>query len=89
MPKEVDAITKLYDFLLWLIPKLERFPRSQKFLLADRIAALTLDILTLLIESAYTKQKAASLRAANLKLEQLCYLNPPTETKTSPPGMAA
>ena len=37
MPKEIDAITKLYDYLLWMIPKLERFPRSQKFLLADRI----------------------------------------------------
>ena len=33
MPKEVDAITKLYDFLLWIIPKLEKFPRSQKFLI--------------------------------------------------------
>jgi hypothetical protein len=24
MPKEVDAITKLYDFILWIIPKLEK-----------------------------------------------------------------
>ena len=23
MPKEVDAITKLYDFILWIIPKYE------------------------------------------------------------------
>ena len=23
MPQEVDAITKLYDYLLWMIPKLE------------------------------------------------------------------
>lgn len=38
MPKEVDAITKLYDFILWIIPKLEKYPRSQKFLLADRTA---------------------------------------------------
>ena len=45
MPKEVDAITKLYDYLLWMIPKLDKYPRSQKFLLADRIEALMLDIL--------------------------------------------
>ncbi|MBU4260471.1 MAG: four helix bundle protein [Proteobacteria bacterium] len=38
--KEVDAITKVYDYLLWLIPKLEKFPRSQKFLLADRMGNL-------------------------------------------------
>ena len=37
MPKEIDAIPKLYDYVLWMIPKLERFPRSQKFILVDRI----------------------------------------------------
>jgi len=45
MPKEVDAITKLYDFLLWIIPKLEKFPRSQKFLIADRIEIVLLEVL--------------------------------------------
>jgi len=52
MSKEVDAITKLYDYTLWLIPKLGKFPRSQKYLLADRIENLLLDILDLLIEAA-------------------------------------
>ena len=74
MPKEVDAITKLYDLILWIIPKLEKYPRSQKFLLADRIENTLLDILELLIESAYTKHKANALRMANLKLEKLRYL---------------
>jgi hypothetical protein len=44
MPKEVDAITKLYNFILWIIPKLEKYPRSHKFLIADRIENLMLDI---------------------------------------------
>ena len=57
MPQEVDAITKLYDYLLWMIPKLEKFPRSQKFILADRIEGLALDILDLLIEAAYSRKK--------------------------------
>lgn len=74
MPTKVDAITKLYDFLLWLIPKLEKFPKSQKFLLADRIETLTLDILDLLIDAAYSRKKAAILGKANIKLEQLRYL---------------
>ena len=73
MSKEVDAITKLYDFLLWIIPKLEKFPRSQKFLIADRIETILLDVLELLIE-AYSKRKSGLLRTANLKLEQLRYL---------------
>lgn len=74
MHKEIDAITKLYDYILWLIPKLEKFPRSQKFLMADRIESLMLDILMLLIEAAYSRQKAGVLKTANLKLEQLRYL---------------
>ncbi len=32
------ALEKMFQFLLWLIPTLEKFPRSQKFLLADRVA---------------------------------------------------
>jgi 23S rRNA-intervening sequence protein len=74
MAKEVDAITKLYDFILWIIPKLEKYPRSQKYILADRIQSLTLDILELLIEAAYSKKKDDALRSANLKLEKLRYL---------------
>jgi hypothetical protein len=73
MTKEVDAITKLYDFILWIIPKLEKYPRSQKFLLANRIENLMLDILELLIDAAYSKKKDEPLRSANLKLEKLRY----------------
>ena len=51
MRKEVDAVTRLYDFLLWIIPKLDKFPRSQKFVLGDRIENLLLDIPALLIEA--------------------------------------
>lgn len=74
MPKEVDAITKLYDFLFWIIPKLEKFPRSQKFLIADRIETMLLDILDLLIQAAYSRKKSVPLQSANLRLEQLRYL---------------
>jgi hypothetical protein len=74
MPKEIDALTKLYDFILWMIPKLVKYPRSHKFLLADRIENLLLDILDLLIEAAYSRKKDELLRAANLKLEKLRYL---------------
>ena len=63
MNKEVDAITKLYDLLLWMIPKLEKFPRNQKFLLGERIETLMLDILERLIEAAYSRSKTAPLRA--------------------------
>lgn len=74
MSKEIDAITKLYDFLLWIIPKLEKFPRSQKFFIADRIETMLLEILDLLIQAAYSRKKSVPLHTANLKVEQLRYL---------------
>jgi hypothetical protein len=74
LAKEIDALTKTYDLLLWVIPQLEKFPRSQKFLLGDRIEVLMLDILDGLIEAAYTRSKESLLRQANLRLEKLRYL---------------
>ncbi len=36
------ALEKTYQFLLWLIPVVEKFPKSQKFLLGDRMQKLAL-----------------------------------------------
>lgn len=69
--QNVAAIESTYQLLLWLIPVLEGFPRSQKFQLADRMQTCALDVLDLLIEAAYSKEKAAHLRRANLALEKL------------------
>lgn len=69
--QNVAAIESTYQLLLWLIPVLEGFPRSQKFQLADRMQSCALDVLDLLIEAAYSKEKASYLRRANLALEKL------------------
>ena len=61
----------MYQFLLWLIPVLEQFPRSQKFQLADRMQCNALDVLDALVEAAYSREKVALLRKANLGLEKL------------------
>ena len=34
------ALETMYQFLLWLVPAVEKFPRRQKFLLGDRIPHL-------------------------------------------------
>jgi hypothetical protein len=68
------ALEKTYQFLLWLIPTVEKFPKSQKFLLGDRIQNLALDVQESLIEATYSKNPATHLIAANLRLEKLRYL---------------
>ena len=54
---EVDAVTRIYDLLLWIVPKLDKFPRSQKFLVGDRIENLLLDTLELLLDAAFSKKQ--------------------------------
>ena len=46
-----------YRFILWLIPALARLPRSQKFLLGDRIRNSAVDVTAALIEATYTKRE--------------------------------
>ena len=69
--QNVAAVESMYQFLLWLIPVLEQFPRSQKFQLADRMQCNALDVLDALVEAAYSREKVALLRKANLGLEKL------------------
>lgn len=68
------ALEKTYRFLLWLVPTVEKFPRSQKFLLGDRIQSLALDVLENLVEATDSRRPASALAAANLKLEKLRFL---------------
>jgi len=41
------VIADMHSFLHWLIPTVEKFPRSQRFVLGDRIENLALDMLVL------------------------------------------
>ena len=68
------ALEAHYQFLLWLVPTLERFPRSQKFLLGDRIQTTALTVLEALIEATYTRRRDHHLAQANLGLEKLRFL---------------
>lgn len=61
----------MYRFLLWLTPTLEKFPRSQKFMLGDRIQTASLDVLERLVEATYDRNRADKLAAANLGVEKL------------------
>jgi hypothetical protein len=51
----------------WLVPAVETFPRSQLYLLGDRIQSAVLDVVERLIEATYTR----SLKAASLGIEKL------------------
>ncbi len=68
------VLEKSYQFLLWLVPLLDNFPNSQKFLLGDRIQGLCTDILEGLVEATYSKNALPHLAATNIRLEKLRFL---------------
>jgi hypothetical protein len=65
------SLEAMYRFLLWLVPAVEKFPRSQKFLLGDRLQSTALDVLELLVEATYTRNRATMLARANMGIEKL------------------
>jgi hypothetical protein len=68
------AVEAHFRFLLWLVPTVEKFPRSQKFLLGDRIQSTALDVLESLVDATYTRDRKAYLSRANLGIEKLRFL---------------
>ncbi len=50
---------KTYDFLLWLIPVTLKFPKSQRFLLAERLSKQALDFYDLILEAVTEPEQAA------------------------------
>ena len=61
-----------YQLLLWLVPTLEKFPCSQKFLLGDRLQTQALAVLDHLIAATYLpRERQRHLQAANLALEHM------------------
>ena len=64
------ALEKAVLYLTWLVPVLEKFPRSQKFFLGDRLQTLALRTVEDLVEATYTKAPGALLRHINVGLEQ-------------------
>jgi hypothetical protein len=68
------AIEAHYQFVVWLVATIEKFPRSHKFTIADRIEITALDVLDALIEATYTRERIQHLRRANLGIEKLRFL---------------
>lgn len=77
MTQTENVITHTYDLILYIVPQLGKYPKTQKFLLADRIQNHLMDVLELLVASYYSKKggvKREKLIEVNLKLEQIRYL---------------
>ena len=51
MSEEMVIFTRTYDFITWLLPLAENFPRSQRFVVTQRLQNAALNFQELLIEA--------------------------------------
>lgn len=71
--QESPLYTQTYDFLIWLIPLVQKYPRAHRFGLAERIHRLALDFQDALTEAGKSRgrERFACLRRADVLLAQL------------------
>jgi len=67
-------LVRWYDVTKWFLERVDGFPKNQRFIFGQRLVAAAIDILDLLVEAAYRKEKREVLVRANLRLERLRWL---------------
>lgn len=65
---------KTYELIVWCHPVLLKFPKSQKFTLAQQISNSLIDFLKLLIQANYCRNKAPYLSQASIELDKLRFI---------------
>ena len=65
---ELVVISKTYDLVIWGSTHIEKFPRSHRFTLGDRLALRLYRVLELLIRAKYRCNRLELLGEANLEV---------------------
>lgn len=74
MSEELPVIQKTYDLIKWMVPILDRLPRTHRFTLGDRIIQELYNLLESLISARYTRTGRLSvLQGLNVRLQVLRY----------------
>jgi four helix bundle protein len=71
--REMPIFTRTFDFLAWLLPVTERFPRSQRFTVTQRLLNAAFDLREQLeiANRRQGKERLAHLRAADEALDKV------------------
>lgn len=69
--KESPIFARTYDLLRWLIPATIKFPRQQRFVLAEAVQRAALAFQERLIEAAHAAKPHTPLSQADIELSKL------------------
>ena len=71
MSQELKIIQDFYDFMLWMIRHIEKYPRHHRYSLGYAMEGRMQRILELLLKAKYRKDKKVLLDDVNIELELL------------------
>ena len=63
------VLVKWYAYAKWILERVESFPKSQRFILGQRLSNHVMDVLETLVKASYAKDKTALLIQANEGIE--------------------
>ena len=75
MNENYPIIVKSYTLTLWYIRKIEKFPTNHRFTLGEKIQNSLLELLLILSDAVYSKNKKELLLQANKEIERLRLLS--------------
>ena len=70
---DLPIIQRMYDLILWYVPRLNKMPRNYRFVLGDRIQSSLYGVLEGLIRARYARDKLELLETLNVELEVVRY----------------
>jgi len=68
------VVQKAYDWTLWIIPKVQKFPKAYRFSIGQRLETASLELLMNLVDATYQARNAGSLGAAVREVNRVRYL---------------
>ena len=60
--------------MLWLLVKVEKFPRSYRLTVGERLSVVSLDLLLRLVDASYSQHKREPLAAASTQVNAIRFL---------------
>ncbi len=74
MTEPAVVVQKAYDWTLWIVPKVEKYPRSLQPTLGQGLITASLDLLLHLVDASYHAKPAEALTAAVREVNRIRYL---------------
>lgn len=70
---ETQILNKVFDFTVWIEPKIAVFPRNYRYNLGNRIENTLYDTMESLLQFRFSKKKLRHLYDSNTSIEKLRY----------------